>query len=325
MKSGYSVLGILNSICENKSSRSEVNYLIELAHSYAYSYLKYRYKNLSRVLLAEDVTLQELAIDAIAPLFEMDESGSFIKLTKSFNDWVPKIESEEAAAFFINRLVSRSVEKYVSELLRQSDPFFSKILDSVNYLLSKHNFKKRIILGTTFIIEDEGMSRINSLPDNQFILDLPVELFVDNAKLLPGLFDHLKDNNKSAAIPLNALVMKIKQINSNEFILTENSPHSNEIEIESIINKALNTTLNKMNISYLSKNKIDDYEAKGIKKALERVLFDMRDGGLNPGLHKYFLEQFAELTFDDYKNKYQNIFEYLFKVLKKEIVEQLSN
>ena len=61
-----------------------------------------------------------------------------------------------------------------------------------------------------------------------------------------------------------------------------------------------------------------------LKEQLECIVYDMRDGGINPGLHKYFLEQFSTITFDDYQNKYQNIFEYLFKVLKKEIADQLK-
>ena len=192
MKSVYSVLGMLTSICENKSSRSEVNHIIELTHSYAYSYLKYRYKNLSKVLMAEDLTLQELAIDAIAPLFERNEAGTFVKITKAFSEWEPKIDSEEKAAFFLNRIVSKSVEKYASELLRQSDPFFSKILDSVNYLIEKQNYKKKQILGTTYIVENEKVKKIGALLDNKFIYELPIEMFSDNNKMLPELFIYLK-------------------------------------------------------------------------------------------------------------------------------------
>ena len=79
MKSTYSVLVILTLVCENKSSRSEVNHLIELSQSYAYSYLKYRYKNLSKILMSEDVTLQELAIDAIAPYLKGMMTAALLK------------------------------------------------------------------------------------------------------------------------------------------------------------------------------------------------------------------------------------------------------
>lgn len=326
MKSAYFVLDILTSICENKTSRSEVNHLIELTHSYAHSYLKYRYKNLSRVLLAEDVTLQELAIDAIAPLFERDDAGSFIRIIKAFNDWNPKIEIEEQAVFFLNRLVAKSTEKYVAELLRQSDPFFSKILDSITYFTEKHSYKKKLMIGTTYIVEDENFKKIGSLPDSKFIYELPIELFSNNNMIIPELFNYLKNKtDKAAAIPLNALVIKLKQMKSSFFNLSDNTSNGNEAEIDSIVNKALDITFTKMQETYVNKGKLEENEAKGIKKAIESIVNDMRDGGINPGLHKYLMEQLPDLTFEEYEGRYQNIFEYLFKILKKEIADQLND
>lgn len=325
MKCTYSVLAILQSICENKVSRTEVNLIIELSQSFAHSYLKYRYNNLNKVLMAEDLTLQELAIDAIAPLFERDETGTFINITKAFNDWVPRIETEEKAVFFLNRIVSKCVGKYIAELLRQSDPFFSKILDSVTYLIEKQNYKKKLIIGTTCIVEHENFKKIGALPDSKFMYDLPIELFSDNNKMMPELFNYIKNKtDKAAAIPLNALVLKLKQIKFSSFNLSDSAANGNEAEIDSVINKALNITISKMQETYLNKGKLDENETEGIKKAIENIVYDMRDGGINPGLHKYFLEQFLELTFEDYASRYQNIFEYLFKILKKEIADQLK-
>lgn len=326
MKTAYSVLAILKSICENKASRTEVNHLIELTHSFTYSYLKYRYKNLNKVLMAEDLTLQELAIDSIAPLFERDESGLFIKLIKAFNEWEPKIESEDQATFFLNRVTAKSTEKYVSELLRQSDPFFSKILDSINYLIEKHNFKKKLIIGTTYIVEDEDFKKIGSLPDSRFINELPIELFKSSNEILTKVFSYIKTNSdRTPAIPLNSLVLKIKHIKSETYYLLDTSTNGNESEIDSIINKALGLTFNKMYESYVNKNKIDENEAEKIKKAIENIVYDMRDGGINTGLHKYLMEQIPSLTFEEYENRYQNIFEYLYKILKKEIINKLQD
>jgi hypothetical protein len=325
MKSTYSVLTIFKSISENKSSRSEINQLIELSQSYAYSYLKYRYKNLSKILMSEDVTLQELAIDTIAPLFERSDEGLFLKIAKAFNEWTPKIETEDQALFFLNGLVAKSTEKYVSELLRQSDPFFSKILDSVNYLIVKNNYLKKQLVGTTYIVEKENLIKIGMLPDSKFINELPIELFTDNKNAVSKIFEFIKSSSdKTPAIPLNALVMKIKQVKASNFVFMHSTSNGNESEIDSIVNKALDVTYSKMQETYVNKGKLEKYEAAGIKKAIESIMYDMRDGGINPGLHKYFLEQFSKLTFEDYERRYQNIFEYLFKVLKKEIAEQLK-
>lgn len=324
MKSIDSLLRILETLCENKISRSEVNQLIELSHSYACTYLKYRYKGLDKALLAEDVSLKELAIDAIAPLFERGENGLFIKIQRAYNEWEPKIVSEDQALFFINRLVAKSTEKYVSEILRESDPFFSKILDSINYIIEKKKYFKKMIIGTTFITESENLVKIGALPDSKFISELPIELFIDNKSAISRLFDYIKLNtDKTPAIPLNALVMKIKQIWLTNFVFKESQSNGNESEIDSIINKALDTTYAKMQESYVKRGKLQEKEADGIKKAIESILYDLRDGGINPGLHKYFLEQFPELNFENYKSNYQNIFEYLFKTLKKEIANQL--
>jgi len=325
MKTAYSVLGILTSISENKYSRAEVNHLIELSQSYAYSYLKYRYKNLGKILLAEDVTIQELSIDAIAPLFGRDETGSFIKIAKAFSEWEPKIETEESALFFLNRLVAKSTEKYVSELLRQSDPFFSKILDSINYLIAKLNYCKKQILGTTYIVEDLNLIKIGALPDSKFINELPSGLFKDNINPVSKVFDYIKANtDKTPAIPLNALVLKIKQVRASEIRFSESAEDNNHTEIESIVKSAIKITVNKMNESYLQKNKINTDEASAMESAIESIVYDMRDGGINPGLHKYLMEKIPDLTFEKYEEKYQNIFEYLFKLLKKEIADQLK-
>jgi hypothetical protein len=323
MKITYSIFSVLKSICENQTSRIGINYIVELTQNYAYTYLRYLYKSLNNVLLVEDVTPDELAIDAIAPLFERDDFGCFIKIKTAFTNWQPPIETEEQANFFLNRLVAKSTEKYVSELLRDSDPFFSKLLDSVNYIIEKHNYKKKQFLGTTYIVEDEKQKKIGSLPDSNFIDELPAAFFSEPNKMICEIMNYIKEQtDKMAAIPLNAMVQKIRKLKVYEMNLSDFVETGNESEIDSIVDKSMNATLAKMKESYLIKGKINKDEASGIKEALQNIALDLKDGGINTGLHKYFLEQFSELTFEDYHNKYQNIFEYLFKVLKKEIANQ---
>lgn len=325
MRESFSILSVLQSVCNNSLAQINTNHLIDLAQNYAYTYLRYRYQSLSKVLMAEDATLDELAIDAIAPLFERDHSGCFTKIKTAFNKWQPPIETEEQANFFLNRLVAKSTEKYVSELLRDSDPFFSKILDSINYLIEKQNYKKKQILGITYIMEDENYKKIGSLPDSSFIDELPVSMFIDSSKMLSTIFIYLKENtDKAIAIPLNALVYKIRKLKAVEMNLADKIEFNDETEMDSIVDRSLNSTIQKMKESYSNKGKIDESETERIERALRNITFDLRDGGINTGLHKYFLEQFPDLNFDDYHKKYQNIFEYLFKVLKKEIASQLD-
>jgi hypothetical protein len=296
-----------------------------MAQKFASSYLKYRYKNLHKVFLAEDVTLDELAIDAIAPLFERNDDGVFVKLKTAFENWQPPIETEEKAQFFLNRLVSKSIEKYASELLRDSDPFFSKILDSVNYQIEKHGFKKKQILGTTYIVDDENPKRIGCLPDAQFILELPVSLFLNSSIYISSIFNFLRNNaDKEIAIPLNALVHKLKMVSTSINNFNNKVELSNEFSVDSILENAFKATIKKLDESYMNKGKVSVSEKIRIEKALLTISADLKDGGINPGLHKYFLEQFHELNFDGYRNKFQNVFEYLYKEFRKEIIRHLN-
>lgn len=326
MKRKYFVLNTFNNIIFEKVERFEVNFLVEISHNLSCSYLKHRYKNLEKVLMSEDVTTSELAIDAIAPLFERDAEGKFIKLEKAFNNWQPPIETEEQAAFFLNKLVAKSVEKYVSELLRNSDPFFSKILDSITYICTKQNINKKQILGTTYLVEDDKNLKIGSLPDSLFIDNLPSHYFYDLNKSISTIFEHILANTDNAAvIPLNALIMKIKRVRSADLNLPSISQPQLDFEVDGIVEKALSSTLIKLKDSYAKKGKLNETEVSGTEQVLRNIAFDLKDGGINTGLHKYFMEQFKEVAFDEYKNKYQNIIEYLFKVLKKEIADQLDD
>ncbi len=325
MKSKYSVLDILSSLVENKTNRMEVNYLIEQAYSFSSAYLKYRYKNLSRTLLVEDATLRELTLDSIAPLFERNEDGSFVRIVKAFTEWIPKIETEEHALFFLNRIVGRCCEKYTSELLRQSDPFFSKILDSINYLIKKKNYHKKVILGTVFILETNELIKLGKLPDSEFITSLPMKVFYNKKDIISSVFECVKkESSYIAAIPLNSLVMKIKKVRTGEGNFSDiEYDGKKELEINSLVNSALNVCYEKLKFGYIEKGKLSETEAVGIKRALSNVGRDMRDGGIIPGLHNYLMQELDYVDIDEYKVKYQNIFEYLYKILKNEIAAHL--
>ncbi|OGU84854.1 MAG: hypothetical protein A2W11_12145 [Ignavibacteria bacterium RBG_16_35_7] len=325
MRKLNSLSNILIALIKKDLSHRDINYLIELAQTYAFTYLKYRYKNLRKVFLADDVTVDELAIEAIAPLFERDENGIFIKLKSAFESWQPPIETEEKAHFFLNRMVGKSVEKYVYELLRDSNPFFSKILDSVNYQIEKQGYKKKQILGTTFIVKDGYIKEIGCLPDSLFLNELPPDLFYGMSCVIQKLFDHIKSNTEYvAAIPLNALVLRIKKLKAFNFNFSDRVEFASEVTIDSMLNDALKNTLEKLRGSYSDNGKLSSQEICGIEKAIRNITLDIEDGGINPGLHKYFLEQFPSLALNDYENKYQNIFENLYKFLKKEIADQLK-
>jgi hypothetical protein len=320
------IVTILHEISTLESQNS-INKLVEICYKIALSNLRFNYKKIHQIASREELSLEDLAIDSIASLFEKDESGSFHNLINPFNSWQPPIKSEEEALYFLDKLIQKRVEQHISFLLREADPFFSKLMDSVNYLIKKLNHKKVNYLGTVFIVYSAETEEIfgKTIPFEEFE-KLPAKLFTERKNLLQNIFKYLvSETNYISAIPFNALVYKLKELNVTLYNVSESTTEQNDgIEVESIITEALNKTFKKLEDSYLVKEKLTKVESEKIRKALINMAQDLKDGGVNPGLYKYLLAHYDELDENTYKQKYHNILEYLLKVLKQNIADELK-
>ena len=88
----------------------------------------------------------------------------------------PPIETEEKALFFLIDW-SEKVSRNMFPKYKRFDPFFSKILDSVNYQIEKQNYKKKQFLARHIIVEVMRHQKNWFLPDSQFIHEFPSDLF----------------------------------------------------------------------------------------------------------------------------------------------------
>jgi hypothetical protein len=85
----------------------------------------------------------------------------------------------------------------------------------------------------------------------------------------------------------------------------------------------LSITLSKLNESYFKKGKLSDEEILLFEKTIKDILVDLKDGGVNPGLYKYLMANDNRITIELYEQKYRNILEYIYKLLKQNIAAQL--
>ncbi len=173
-------------------SQQLLNTVIEKSYQIAFRYLRYHQRKIVNILLREDITLQELAIDSIAELFVEIENDKLTVLQETFFKWEPQIKTEYEALFFLNKVVAGKVEQNIFKLLKEEDPFFSKLLDSVNYLIKQNGFQKIHFLGKTYISEN-----LQNNFDKEFITSeefdrLPSELFTQKKLLLMSILSHLK-------------------------------------------------------------------------------------------------------------------------------------
>lgn len=305
--------------------QQSINNLVEICFKIALSHLRFNYKKVHRIILRDEISLEDIAIDSITSLFERDQMGCFKNILEPFNSWQPPIKTEEEALFFLTKLVQKRADQHISHLLRESDPLFSKLADSVNYLLKKYSYRKTSYFGTIFIINSltENISG-KTIPIEEFE-KLPAKLFTEKKNLLQNIFLYLNsETSYVSAIPFNALIHKLKELNTALYNISESTTEQNDnIEINSIIALALNKTIQKLDDTYISKEKLSIDEGEKFRKAMMDISRDIKDGGVNPGLYKYLLAHFQSLDEETYKQKYHNILEYLLKVLKQNIADEL--
>jgi hypothetical protein len=271
------------------------------------------------------LTIDEFALDAIAPLFTSEDGEQQIMLKQSFVKWNPPIKSEEDALYFLNKVVSHRVEQHIFSFLRTEDPFFSKILDSINYLIKTQDYKKIYSFGKTFIVETTNDETRLGYIDRVEFEKIPGRLFNEKGILFESLIHYLKtETDFVPAIPLNDLVYKIKHISLSEFITTESSEESRkQFELDELIDYAMSKSIEKLNRSYYEKGKLNIAETDSMHKALKDLCEDLKNGGINPGLYYYLQPHINNLTKEFYQETYHNILEYLFKITKSTIAENL--
>jgi hypothetical protein len=306
-------------------SHSSINKVIEICQKIALSYLHYNYKKVYKFLKCEYLTLDELSIDAIVPLFLKDKSNENISIKSSFNNWIPSIKTDEDVLFFLNKVVASRVEQHLSSILLEEDPFFSKILDSVNYIVKLQGFKKIQSLGRSYIISNDYIVVDTLFIDPIEFEKIPVHLFTDKKKLLVNLLSYLEnETNFVVAIPLNDLILRLKHINFADYIyrISPDIPNK-KFEMDELVSMALDSTLAKLNNSYTLKGKLNVEESISISNALKDMCEDLMDGGINPGLFNYLSPYIKDLNNEMYKEKYHNIIEYLLKSTKSTIAENI--
>lgn len=269
----------------------------------AFEHLRIIYSRIQKLLVSESFSLEDLAIDSIARLFAINPETKKASIQTAFLNWQPKITNEDEAIYFINKVISNRVEQHINKLLRNSDPFFAKILTTVEHYIKKSNCKKLNHFGRVCVVSENISEITNTVISDDEFSALPGNLFLDNNVLLSKLFKYLiEETEHFPAIPLNSLVYKLKYLNAQSFTASDMTASPlPQIEIAEIVCAGLNSTLNKLETDYIAKYKISVEDGELLKNALTDIAEDLKNGGVSPGLHRYLQTHFRELSKEEYR------------------------
>ncbi len=301
--------------------------IIETLHKIAVTYLCVNYKKVRRILSKEGITIEDIAIDSIAPLFLKDSNGYFYVLKDAFEQWRPIPRSEEDILFILNKIVAKRVEQHTILLLKEAEPIFSKILDSIYYLIKKNGYIKKYFLGLSYIVEENNTEIIGETIDEIAFNNLPLNLFINKKESLSNIFYYLKNETGFfPAIPINILIRRLEQINSSDFSATNYSQYFYEnYDIDELLKTCFRETEIKLHETYVSKGKLSYADAECIKAALEDISYDLKQGGITGSFFEYLKFHMINLTKNEYMTHYNHILQYLYKVMKNNISQMLNS
>ncbi len=321
----FNSLSLLKNLSENNLNQYQVNNLVETAFKIAAGYIRLNYNKFSPVIFKEGFSIEDTAIDAIAPMFIKNEEGYFYSFRSAINQWQPEPQSDEDASFILNKIISNRVEQHIVLVLKESDPFFKKILDSVNYLIRKNSYSKVNFMGRSFIVQTEKDNIQGETIDEVAFNNLPIELFIDKKKYIDNIFSYI--NNETGyfpAIPLNLLINHLKKIIADENINENKSCcFKDSLDLTEIITNSIKLTEHKINDTYIVNGKLNIEEAECLRNALSNMIDDLKNNGITGCLYEYLHFYMTNLTKEEYETRYHNILQYLFKLTKNNISKKL--
>ncbi len=322
----------LHSLLKNISSsvlpEKEFNELIKNSLKISTAILSKRYYNYYPNFLNGDFSTTDFAIDSISPLFIKDKLGE-LPIKKSLLTWDKEITDEASAYYFLSKVIGNRIEQEISKKLKEADPFFAKILRSINYVIEKKNYSKTSYFGVVYILENVS-AELNQKPSSaEFIEALPNNFFHgSNEKILVAVFDYLKkETDLYPAVPLNALIRRIKRYHSDNFtnsLPPKQTNFDSNLDIENIVSCSLNDVTARLNTFYVEKGKLNKDESEIFRNVLVEYANDLKDGGVSRGLYDYFNAHMIDLSKEDFYEKYHHNLDYLIRLLKKGIAERLE-
>lgn len=308
-------------------NREELNFIIKKSYLLSLSFIKAKYKFFFNSIRSQESNLQDLAMDSIIPLFVKNPDGK-LGLKRSLEKWNDKIESASEADYFLSRIIWRRVDQTFTKILKERDPIFEKILKTLNICIRNNPYKKLRYFGTVLIVKDSNTQPFGEIIDEDNFNLIPEYLFgLKQSELFNSLFEYIiNETNYYPAIPLNLLVKRIKYFHTKMFQSpNENSAHTiDEISLTEVIKTSLSDVKEKLDVYYVTKNKLEDKEAEMIYAAFKSISKDMLNGGMHDSLYFYINDKNKTISREIFYSKYHHIMNYLLTRFKTNLTKDIN-
>ncbi|MEW5798914.1 MAG: hypothetical protein AB1728_07880 [Bacteroidota bacterium] len=282
------------------------------------------------------LTLESTAIDCIAELFERDSDGVFIELEHFFcvERDLTQLSDDDVAAYF-RAIVFTKLHDGLFALYRENDPVLSKILRNVKAEIQKNSSFE--------IIQSLGISIIacRTLDERFHLQEVQLETverhFGDTVRDSTSIGDYLRafqqmmarEKDIRPSFPLIDFCVAIKRhmmhrkIPLTTVLSSDESTFHHDATI--LIDQAVAHMRKQLHERYVNKNKLSELHFNSYMEAISSLVYDtfILSDGSEKKYGEYLQQQLPTITYEEYRLYHRKQFEYMAKLVKKEVRERL--
>ncbi len=312
---------------------------------------KKRAGSLREDVLGEDLT--DLAVDAIAELFERDEKGQFPELQRYFGGQVAPGRSEGPLTEDLRRLVQSAVTDWLFEAYRAADRSLSNQIRALKRAVGQHedlHLQRRGMVQWVELVSQRKSPRsggkthrTSRRPGRPMPLEAleahltgEVEAASSAGDLLEKAINTLRAHpDYEAAYPLTRLAQAMRAARARVQSVTEHSgpvvhpdrPVLRPEETQACIQNTLSALRLEKRPTYVGEGKISEETYSAYFAALQERLEARFVPPADPELthHGALMEHLSGLSKETYRDQHRARFEYLFRQARERIVDRLQD
>ncbi len=327
---------LITNVVSSSPQPASVREFVYHCHRLASAYLRRKVASGRLNLNHFSLTLDDLALDSIADLFQRDEHDSFPRLNCFFSSVKFSSRGEEECSALTRQLVFSEVNRHLFRLYRESDPSLGKII---------RNIKSAAKYSESFILERRGDEIWLCTPSEDRVSEsrpmlspeiaeirlgsrLPANASLKN--FLEALAEILhEENDYYPAFPLVGLALIIRSafsrlqedtagLSGDEYTITS-------ADLEHMIFSSVDSVRKRMRSSYVGKEKLDPQTYESHFLAIRDILVTqfVHDDGFDLTFFDHLRNHMEDLTAGEYQSRHRVYLEYFSKLARQELLDAL--
>ncbi len=328
---------IIPSLLSPNPSQKHVRDFVYLCRDVAFAYLQMKVHRGKLDPNHFGISLEDLALDCVAPLFERNEYRRFIELASYFGNSNFTTMSSEELLGLTRRLVFSKVNEELFRLYKEHDPSLSNIIRNIRNALKfsrtlipvvRNNetwiqlfHPDSILEGLPIlpaeIIEARLLAQLARRNDLRHILDLLAEILSEQdlyQKQYPLV---------GMAIIIRSLIVRSSWTSAE---LGDNSADLSTDEISRFIQLSIQKTRTSMKGSYIGKGKLNEKTFDSYFDCIAEILeaeYILNDG-MDLSFYDVMHKRAAEMSVSEYRCHHRVYLEYLTKLTRINFLESIK-